>query len=516
MLGESVSTEQTEYNSLNGTVITAKSITAEKVNVDDLVAFDATIGGFNITKDSIYSGVKSSVDNQTRGIYLDKTGQMNIGDGNNFIKYFLDPTDNTYKLQISAGVIKMGGTSKSVEETIKEIQKEVSNTIVDVDVVYALSDSPTVAPKEGWSTEAPKWEANKYMWQKTIITYADERQESSEPTCIQGAKGADGEKGADGAKGEKGDKGDKGDPGEQGIPGLDGLQGEKGEQGIPGPKGDPGEPGKDGQNGADGKDGKDAIPLTAEAEGDIITLDPNPNPTYNPIELRIDGKSEQKIYNGLNIFDEARYCKDSVGYYEYDDKKGITILKADGRNVDQEITYRMEFESDHNYIKIEDISNLSGVQLFQYYSTGGFITAPTISDINEFTLSPYARYVKIKFFAKKYPANIGHVIISKEDIPYQPHYAPSSDYESKIKSIGDNINLISNNSEDWEQGSIGDGMPSITNTRLRTKHFLEVYENTEYALSIQNGTLINIWFYDINTRVINNYYGMTRYTDRYS
>ena len=92
--------EQTEYNSLNGSVITSKSITATKISVDDLVAFDATIGGFNITADSLYSGVKNSVENTTRGIYLDKNGQVCIGDSNNFLKYYAD-TDGSYKLDIS-------------------------------------------------------------------------------------------------------------------------------------------------------------------------------------------------------------------------------------------------------------------------------------------------------------------------------------------------------------------------------------------------------------------------------
>lgn len=88
--GITTTAEQTEYNSLNGSVITAKSITAEKVNVDDLVAFDATIGGFNITKNSIHSGVKESADNTTRGIYLDKDGQLVVGDASNYLKYYKD------------------------------------------------------------------------------------------------------------------------------------------------------------------------------------------------------------------------------------------------------------------------------------------------------------------------------------------------------------------------------------------------------------------------------------------
>ena len=102
--GETISNEQTEYNSLNGQVILAKSITAEKVNVDDLVAFDATIGGFNITEDAIFSEVKDSEDNVTRGIYMDTDGQVNFGDADKFIKYYR-AEDGTYKLAISADSI---------------------------------------------------------------------------------------------------------------------------------------------------------------------------------------------------------------------------------------------------------------------------------------------------------------------------------------------------------------------------------------------------------------------------
>ena len=100
--GMKIETQQTNYNSLNGSIITAKSITATKISVDDLVAFDATIGGFNITSDALYSGVKESIDNTTRGIYLGKDGQLAIGDSNNFLKYY-KTTSGAYKLELSLG-----------------------------------------------------------------------------------------------------------------------------------------------------------------------------------------------------------------------------------------------------------------------------------------------------------------------------------------------------------------------------------------------------------------------------
>lgn len=132
--GITVETEQTDENSLNGKVILAKSITADKVKVTDLVAFGATIAGFNINDNSIYSGVKESVNNTTRGIYLDKDGQIAFGDSNNYVKYYKD-TDNTYKLKISAGSIIMSATGKTVEDAINGVETKLNELDVPDDVV---------------------------------------------------------------------------------------------------------------------------------------------------------------------------------------------------------------------------------------------------------------------------------------------------------------------------------------------------------------------------------------------
>ena len=263
-LGETTASSDEKYqNGLDGSVIVANSITAEKISVSDLVAFDATIGGFNITENSIYSGVKDSVNNTTRGIYFNNNGEFAVGDARNFMKYFYDGTDRVYKLQISAGSIIMGGSSETIEETI-------AKTIKEVQILYALSDSETIPPDDGWSVIAPEWQEDKYMWQKTKVIYVDETTDESSPTCIQGAKGQngqDGEQGPAGPQGPQGEKGDKGDTGEQGpqgpkgdkgdtgAQGIQGLQGPKGEQGIPGPKGDPGEDGAIGPQGPKGEKG---------------------------------------------------------------------------------------------------------------------------------------------------------------------------------------------------------------------------------------------------------------------
>lgn len=117
--GVTTEAQQTEYNSLNGSVITAKSITATKISVTDLVAFDATIGGFKITENSIYSGTKESASNTTRGIYLDNDGQAVFGDASNYLKYYKD-ADNTYKLAISASSIYLSSSNKDVGTMVTE------------------------------------------------------------------------------------------------------------------------------------------------------------------------------------------------------------------------------------------------------------------------------------------------------------------------------------------------------------------------------------------------------------
>ena len=118
--GMTTTTQQTDYNSLNGSVIRAKTITATQISVKDLVAFDATIGGFSITDNALYSGAKTTVGNTTRGIYMDSTGQIAIGDSTNYIKYYKD-TDGSYKLTVSAKSISLA-SGTNVETAINNAQ----------------------------------------------------------------------------------------------------------------------------------------------------------------------------------------------------------------------------------------------------------------------------------------------------------------------------------------------------------------------------------------------------------
>ena len=224
--------KQDNTNSINGTIIQAKSITATKISVKDLVAFGATIGGFVITDNSIHSGVKESIDNTTNGIYLDNQGQIAFGDGANFIKYYKDAEGN-YRLAISAESIEFGISSKTdVGTAIDDIQQKANAAIISSIEQFYKSDSPTTLSGGEWSVVEPVWEDGKYLWRRTKNTYGDGSTEytpSENGVCITGNTGPRG---------------------------LQGLQGEKGDQGIPGSVGETGPKGEKGDTGEAGQNGK--------------------------------------------------------------------------------------------------------------------------------------------------------------------------------------------------------------------------------------------------------------------
>lgn len=137
--GVTTEAEQTNQNSLDGSVIKAKSVTASKVNVTDLVAFGATIGGFTITDSDLYSGVKSSATNTTRGIYLGKDAQAAIGDGTSYIKYYKD-SNGAYKLDISADSITLtsGG---DVETQMNQLSDSVEANSTKANAAKTAADA---------------------------------------------------------------------------------------------------------------------------------------------------------------------------------------------------------------------------------------------------------------------------------------------------------------------------------------------------------------------------------------
>lgn len=136
--GNTVEKEQTDYNSLDGGVIRAKSITATKIAVNDLVAFGATIGGWHIADGGLYSGAKESMGNTSRGTYLGSDGQLNIGDSDNFIMFYVDNKGESH-LVISADKFTLG--KQNIENVISDIKQDVNNVKDEITTLLRIESS---------------------------------------------------------------------------------------------------------------------------------------------------------------------------------------------------------------------------------------------------------------------------------------------------------------------------------------------------------------------------------------
>ena len=163
-LGETTASGDEKYqNGLDGSAILAESITAEKIAVDDLVAFGATIGGFHINEDAIYSGVKNSMTNATPGIHLSDDGQVNIGDQNNFFKYYIDE-NGQYKLEIQADTLRFGSSNTTIEEYIENAKEPIS-LVTDKDTELVIDDGVKIIEfsVDGKSTQETRSGINQLM-----------------------------------------------------------------------------------------------------------------------------------------------------------------------------------------------------------------------------------------------------------------------------------------------------------------------------------------------------------------
>ena len=129
--GETVEAEQTTENSLNGSVITAKSITASKIQVTDLVAFGATIGGFDISNDSIHSHLKPDIDSPNNGLFLGSDGQMALGNDRNHIKYYKDENNN-YILDVRLDKLYLGASQQTADQQFQGMVEISANNLTSV------------------------------------------------------------------------------------------------------------------------------------------------------------------------------------------------------------------------------------------------------------------------------------------------------------------------------------------------------------------------------------------------
>ena len=161
-------TEEKYRQRLDGSVLVAKSVTADQIAAHTITSNEIlanTITAAQIAAATI-TGAEIAAGTITTSHVAANFGEL------------LDLSSNRgINLRVGA-----------IEDDVTALQE---SSVAGVVVQYALGTSNTTAPASGWSTTAPAWEEGKYMWQRTVTTYADGDTETSAATCLSGAKGMD-------------------------------------------------------------------------------------------------------------------------------------------------------------------------------------------------------------------------------------------------------------------------------------------------------------------------------------
>lgn len=149
--------EQLKRLTLDGRIITAQSITAEKINVFDLFAQDIT-----------------------------STGDFNMG-GKGALVY----DKETDSLTIRANYIEIGKRSVATKD---EVEAAKNAALIEAYDEYAIgADTITEPSEEKWSTDQPQAGEGIYIWQRRVSVYGNRDIVYGPAVCITGNKGDTGE-----------------------------------------------------------------------------------------------------------------------------------------------------------------------------------------------------------------------------------------------------------------------------------------------------------------------------------
>lgn len=141
-----VETDEKYQNGLDGSVIIAKSVTADRIQVTDLVAFGATIGGFTIEDHSIHSNLKTSATSPAMGLFLGDDGQLGFGDNEQYINHYKDD-DGKWHLEIRTNDFKLN--FNNTPTNISDVLNTIEQNAIDANKVIVSDTPPKIEGNEG-------------------------------------------------------------------------------------------------------------------------------------------------------------------------------------------------------------------------------------------------------------------------------------------------------------------------------------------------------------------------------
>ena len=170
-----------EGNILDGAIISDDSITAAKIDVVDLNAFEATIGNFNIGASSIHNQ-KESLKDPTDGVYIGTDG-IALGQGS--LLNVLD--DSTFRVQ-SNGDFHLGGKDDNYinfnpftgeldisAKTIKMESKTVTEIVDDAFDMLKIGGRNLIINSETLNSEEHELRSTALFYNNEVLTYNGEK-----------------------------------------------------------------------------------------------------------------------------------------------------------------------------------------------------------------------------------------------------------------------------------------------------------------------------------------------------
>jgi len=233
--------------------------------------------------------------------------------------------------------------------------------------------------------------------------------------------------------------------------------------------------------------------ITDTAEGESLAL--TDCSSARLVDFEISGNSRQATRSGKNLFDKTKIVE------------GFRIGAYNGGELYAEEGY---FAS--NYIEIMPntiytvnykMSAYTRIAIFD--ENKEFIKNNTTD--STFTTPTNAKYLRLGNTLE----TLDTIQLEEGEVAtfYEPYGAmPSPDYPSEVESCGDNINIVPTTADAWEQGTISNGVLIDSKTRIRSKDYIEIKEET-YVYSVEKNKILNIWYFDENKNFITNSYNIT-------
>ena len=194
-----------DVTTINGGLIETNTITAEKIAVDDLYAFGATIGNFVIDSDKIRSSNKNEYNDNNNGVVLQNKGSISrVGIGAKNGDHIIFDENG---LDISVKNLNIIQSDNSKTSIGDYVNNATNGSIIGYE--YIQTNSAITVPSASdanWSSTMPSWKNGYYIWQRTIQKNGGQTVKGT-PLCISGSKGEQGERGLQGIQGVKGNDG---------------------------------------------------------------------------------------------------------------------------------------------------------------------------------------------------------------------------------------------------------------------------------------------------------------------